>query len=174
MCGHEYVCKVFLASCCTRRLFYKPYKKPSSKELPPTISATKNLCHGHEHVWKAFLSSCCTRRFCYKALSTKIGELNQELLPPRTSATDIRMFAKCSFQAASWEGSPTKLTRNLLQRTSTKNFCHQEHAANMNMSAKFSNQDAAREGSPTRLTRNVLQRTSTKNFYHQELLPRTW
>ena len=77
------------------------------------------------------------------------------------------MFAKCSFQAASWEGSPTKLTRNLLQRTSTKNFCHQEHATNMNMSAKFSNQAAAREGSPTTFTRNVLQRTSTKNFCHQ-------
>ena len=94
-------------------------------------------------------------------------ELNQELLPPRTSVTDIRMFAKCSFQAASWEGSPTKLTRNLLQRTSTKNFCHQERATDMNMSAKLSNQDAAREGSPTTFTRNVLQRTSTKNFCHQ-------
>ena len=49
--------------------------------------------------------------------------IHWQLLPPRTCATDMNMSAKFSNQAAAREGSLTKLGRNLLWRTLTKNFC---------------------------------------------------
>ena len=108
-----------LSSCCTQRLFYKPYKKPLAKNfrqelMPRRTYATKNFCHGNEHVSKVFLSICCTRRLFYKPRRKPLAKnLYQKNLPPRTCAADMNMSPKFSYQAAAREGSSTNIARNL-------------------------------------------------------------